>query len=96
MTAKIKISRESDPWILCRRGLLNTLMLGPASKEGLICSAVYEFGFTRQQVIAAARWLNVMEEVRDGMVYWIKPDVLVPIPRWCFRTPRHRCSTSAA
>jgi hypothetical protein len=38
--------------------------------------------FRREDVFAAAQWLNVVEEWRDGQRIWRKPDVLAVLPKW--------------
>src|SRR6516225_540974 len=72
-----------DPDIVCRRGLINTLTLRkPIPKERIIFFAWRDHGFTRRQVLAAARWFNLAEEVRGGEVYWVKPPVLAVLNGW--------------
>ena len=80
-----------DPDIVCRRGLINTLTLRkPIPKERIIFFAWRDHGFTRRQVLAAARWFNLAEEVRGGEVYWVKPPVLAVLNGWHYGGPRQR------
>jgi hypothetical protein len=82
-------ANQDDDQIICRRILLNTLKRGPVMVERIVASAARDFGFTRAEVVAAARWWNVIEETRDGQTWWRKPDVLTLLPKWTYR-PRER------
>jgi hypothetical protein len=86
----IALSFDEDPKLVCRRVLLNTLTKGPAPVEKVIEAAKTSYGFTRAQVMAAAKWFAVAEVVKDGVVWWVKPEVLVALPGWDFRKPQYR------
>jgi hypothetical protein len=81
---------DDDPKLVCRRILLNTLTKGPAPVEKTIAVARRDFGFTRAQMMAAAKWFAAVELVEDGVVYWLKPAVLVALPGWDLRKPQYR------
>ena len=90
MTTMHAFDFYDDPKLVCRRILLNTLTKGPAPVEKTIAAASRDFGFTRAQVMAAAKWFAVEEIVKDGVVYWVKPAVLVKLPGWDLRKPQYR------
>jgi hypothetical protein len=85
-----------DDEIICRRILLNTLKVkGPVMAERMFAAAAAQYGFCREQVLAAARYWNVIEEDRDGQVWWCKPDVLTCLPTWNYRPDRPRALRQA-
>jgi hypothetical protein len=59
--------------------VLNTLRNkgGSVSRDYLIKRAAENWAFTRAQVLAAD-W-NVIEEERDGDIYWVLPKCLIAI-----------------
>jgi hypothetical protein len=65
-------------------------MRGPVVAERIVASAARDYGFCREEVIAAARWWNVVEEERDGQRWWRKPEVLAVLPKWNYSRPRGR------
>jgi hypothetical protein len=81
---------DEDPKLVCRRVLLNTLTKGPAPVEKVVEGARKRYGFTRAQVVAAAKWFAVDEVVEDGVLWWVKPAVLVALPGWDYRKPQYR------
>ena len=84
-----------DPKLVCRRILLNTLTKGPAPVEKTIAVARRDFGFTRAQMMAAAKSFAAAEIVKDGVAYWVKPDTLVALPGWDLRKPQYRAARTA-
>jgi hypothetical protein len=77
---------EGDsPQIVLRRILLNTLTQRLVPVERFVASAIREFGFTREDVLAAARWWNCEEEIHEGEVCWRKPAVLVAARKWKYQ-----------
>jgi hypothetical protein len=85
---KFGFGNQDDEQLILRRILLNTLMRGPARVESIVASAAH-YGFSRDEVVGAARWWNVTEDDRDGQRWWRKPDVLALIPKWNYsRTQR--------
>jgi hypothetical protein len=76
---------DDDETIICRRVLLNTLKDGPAPIEWAITEANKQFGFTRAEVLEAARHWNFTTEELDGSLYWVKPACLVPLRNWDYR-----------
>jgi hypothetical protein len=94
-TLKMKAKRKfgfaaaDDERIICRRILLNTLDRGPVNVESIVRDAERTFGFGRELVVAAAKYWNVTEEMRDGKLFWRKPDVLTRLPsHWNYRRDR--------
>ena len=92
MRRKTSIDPGEDTQIVCRRGLINTLIKGPMPLEKIIFYAGRDHGFIRRQVLAAARWFNVIEELRDGEVYWSKPEVLTVLNGWYYGALRQRAT----
>ncbi len=86
---------DEDPKLICRRILLNTLTKGPAPVERSIAVARRDYGFSRAQMMAAAKWFAVEEIVKDGVVWWVKPAVLVALPGWDMRKPQYRSARTA-
>jgi hypothetical protein len=82
--------------IICRRALLNTLIRGPVVVERIVASAERDFGFRREDVVAAARWFNVMEEWQGGQRIWRKPDVLAVLPKWNYSRQSDRAAAAVA
>jgi hypothetical protein len=60
--------------------------------ESIVASAERDFGFRREDVFAAARWFNVVEECRDGQRIWRKPDVLDVLPKWNYSRKTDRAA----
>jgi hypothetical protein len=87
---KFGFSNQDDEQIILRRILLNTLMRGPVRVESIVASAARDYGFSRDEVVAAARWWNCLEEERDGQRWWRKPEVLAVIPNWNYSRPQRR------
>jgi hypothetical protein len=46
-------ANQDDDQIICRRMLLNTLKRGPVMVERIVASAIRDYGFTREQVLAS-------------------------------------------
>jgi hypothetical protein len=61
--------------------LLNTIRnKGDVPRECLIRACMADpWGFTRAQVLAAAKWWNIEEVERDGEVYWREPSSVIAI-----------------
>jgi hypothetical protein len=58
-----------DDTIICRRLILNTLVQeGPCPVELLITEANKQCGFSRAEVLEAARHWNFTTEERDGLL----------------------------
>jgi hypothetical protein len=92
---KFGFRNEDDDRIICRRILLNTLMRGPVMVERIIGSAARDYGFCREDLLAAARWWNVIEEGRDGGRWWRKPNVLAVLPKWNYGRRADRAAAVA-
>jgi hypothetical protein len=93
---KFGFRNHDDEQIILRRILLNTLMRGPMVVEKIVASAAREYGFCREEVFEAARWWNVIEEVRDGQRFWRKPDVLAVLPKWNYSGRADRTAAAVA
>jgi hypothetical protein len=77
---------EGDsPQIVLRPILLNTLTQRLVPVERFVASAIREFGFTREDVLAAARWWNCEDEMHEGEVCWRKPALLVAARKWNYQ-----------
>ena len=88
---------DDDDQIICRRILLNTLRVkGAVMAEKMVAAAAAQYGFCRDEVLAAARHWNVIEEDRDGQVWWRKPEVLTCLPTWNYRPDRPRALAGSA
>ena len=87
---KFGFSNQDDEQIILRRILLNTLMRGPVRVESIVASAERDYGFSRDEVVAAARWWNCLEEERNGQRWWRKPEVLAVLPKWNHSRPVQR------
>jgi hypothetical protein len=59
---------------ICRGLVLDALQDGPYQFNDLLAEAACdEHKFTRQEVIAVGKWLNVETRDLDGLTYWIRP-----------------------
>jgi hypothetical protein len=58
---------------------------GAVMAERMIAAAAKQYGFAREDVLAAAGHWNLIEEQRDGTVWWRKPEVLTCLPNWNYR-----------
>jgi hypothetical protein len=77
---------SDDDRLIARRALLMTLIkLGPQPMETLIAAANRKCGFSPEDVLEAARWWNLHQEDRDGVIYWSKPEVLAILPKWNYQ-----------
>jgi len=63
---------------------------GPCPVELLIAEAHQQFGFSRAEVLEAAKHWNFTTEEDDRVLYWIKPACLVPLARWIGAYPDGR------
>ena len=95
--ADVWIQEGDDDQIICRRILLNTLRAkGAVLAEKMFALQPYQYGFCREEVLAAAKHWNVIEEEREGHTWWRKPDVLTCLPTWNYRPDRPRVSGKKA
>jgi hypothetical protein len=90
-----RFNPNDDETIICRRALLNTVAAGPSPVEQTIALAGQQFGLTRSEVLMAARYWNLTTEERDGVLYWIKPDVLAAFPKWNYSRKADRAAAIA-
>ena len=92
---KHMFKKREDSQIICRRALLNTLLRGPIMAERIVSSGERDFGFRREDVFAAARWFNVIEEWQDGQRIWRIPEVLAVLPKWNYSRRADRAAAVA-
>ncbi len=75
------------PESIVRGYVLNGLRHGPWERDDLIRQGVETYGYTREQILAAAKWACVIEKELHGEIYWMRPANLFAI--WWGNRPAH-------
>jgi hypothetical protein len=80
--SKLTESRQA----ISRGFVINGLRDGPFQLDEFIRQGA-DHGFSREDILAAGRWLNAQEHVLDGETYWTRPANLYAI--WWGNRPAH-------
>ena len=73
---------------LVRGYVLNSLANGPARVADLVQRGRAEFGFSPNEIEAAAKHFAVVTRVKKGEIYWMRPANLIAIWWGLGRDPR--------
>jgi hypothetical protein len=66
-------------YALVRSYVLNSLENGPARVADVVQRGRAEFGFSHEEVEAAAKHFGVITQVKNGQIYWRRPANLFAI-----------------